>query len=182
MMNYKGTVTLVTLPVHRPPDVPTIVVGQGEAVDTVATVLKRVVFPDNTRIGDSHIIQFINLKRRDGTSLLSLARRDLIYEIATAAYTIGIDDMLKFINESITADGTTETIVFESDTMKSASQVHFADLERMRGREEAVSGLVECPECHTMKTMTFIVQIRRSDEPPSLINKCNNCGHKWRIG
>lgn len=39
---------------------------------------------------------------------------------------------------------------------------------------------VECPKCGHGRAYFHLIQTRRSDEPPTEINECTECGHKWR--
>lgn len=39
---------------------------------------------------------------------------------------------------------------------------------------------VECPKCGHSKAYFHLMQTRRSDEPPTEINECVECGHSWR--
>ncbi len=39
---------------------------------------------------------------------------------------------------------------------------------------------VECPKCGHGKAYFHLMQTRRSDEPPTEINECMECGHSWR--
>ena len=38
----------------------------------------------------------------------------------------------------------------------------------------------ECPKCGHGKAYFHLMQTRRSDEPPTEINECVECHHKWR--
>ncbi len=38
----------------------------------------------------------------------------------------------------------------------------------------------ECPKCGHGKAYFHLMQTRRSDEPPTEINECMECGHSWR--
>jgi transcription factor S len=38
----------------------------------------------------------------------------------------------------------------------------------------------ECPKCGHGRAYFHLMQTRRSDEPPTTINECMECGHKWR--
>lgn len=61
-----------------------------------------------------------------------------------------------------TAAETTETVVVEG-------------IEDMRQQQDA-----ECPKCGHGKAFFHLMQTRRSDEPPTEINECVECHHKWR--
>jgi DNA-directed RNA polymerase subunit M/transcription elongation factor TFIIS len=95
---------------------------------------------------------------------------------------MGVNNMLTFIKESINESDSNIRIIYENGIMAKDLDRYYSDMDRMRGREEATNNLLECPRCHTKpwNTLTFTIQIKRSDEPPSLISKCNDCGNKWR--
>lgn len=38
----------------------------------------------------------------------------------------------------------------------------------------------ECPKCGHGRAYFHLMQTRRSDEPPTEINECVECHHKWR--
>lgn len=38
----------------------------------------------------------------------------------------------------------------------------------------------ECPKCGHGRAYFHLMQTRRSDEPPTEINECMECGHSWR--
>ena len=41
-------------------------------------------------------------------------------------------------------------------------------------------GLHQCKKCKSQKTHSYSVQLRRSDEPPTIFVQCINCGANWR--
>jgi DNA-directed RNA polymerase subunit M/transcription elongation factor TFIIS len=43
------------------------------------------------------------------------------------------------------------------------------------------SDLYECPRCRKKNVKITQKQLRRSDEPPSILVRCLECGHSWRI-
>lgn len=57
---------------------------------------------------------------------------------------------------------TRETVVVEEST-------------DMRAQQDT-----ECPKCGHGKAYFHLMQTRRSDEPPTEINECVECHHKWR--
>ncbi len=38
----------------------------------------------------------------------------------------------------------------------------------------------DCPKCGHGKAYFHLMQTRKSDEPPTEINECVECGHSWR--
>lgn len=57
-----------------------------------------------------------------------------------------------------------------------ATQTKFISGEN---RTIQTEGVVKCPKCHKNYVNYITVQMRRADEPPSLICECFKCGHKW---
>jgi DNA-directed RNA polymerase subunit M/transcription elongation factor TFIIS len=47
---------------------------------------------------------------------------------------------------------------------------------------EIVEGIFQCPKCSSKKTNHYSVQLRRSDEPPTIFISCmeKTCKFKWR--
>jgi DNA-directed RNA polymerase subunit M/transcription elongation factor TFIIS len=43
------------------------------------------------------------------------------------------------------------------------------------------SDLYECPRCHKKNVKITQKQLRRADEPPSIIIRCLECGYSWRL-
>ena len=56
------------------------------------------------------------------------------------------------------------------------------EISKLNSKIEAVSGIYTCSKCKGSKTTQFALQLRRSDEPPTVFIFCANtaCKHKWR--
>jgi len=53
------------------------------------------------------------------------------------------------------------------------------ELRRQQKIEQPTSSLYECKKCKERKTIASERQVRSSDESPTLMIQCLNCGHCW---
>lgn len=71
--------------------------------------------------------------------------------------------------------------VFEDEIMR-----EIADAARIRTGPATQIGMYPCPKpkckAEKEKTSANVKQTRRADEPPTIQNICNVCGHTWIIG
>ena len=58
----------------------------------------------------------------------------------------------------------------------------FKEISKIKTPIEIVEGIFQCPKCGSKKTNHYSVQLRRSDEPPTIFISCTDktCKFKWR--
>ena len=56
------------------------------------------------------------------------------------------------------------------------------EIAKIKTPIEIVEGIFQCPKCGSKKTNHYSVQLRRSDEPPTIFISCTDktCKFKWR--
>jgi DNA-directed RNA polymerase subunit M len=73
-----------------------------------------------------------------------------------------------------TSKGPVKSKVVTKESTHQETVVHEV-VEDMRAQQDT-----ECPKCGHGKAYFHLMQTRRSDEPPTEINECTECHHKWR--
>jgi DNA-directed RNA polymerase subunit M/transcription elongation factor TFIIS len=77
-----------------------------------------------------------------------------------------------------------KTMLFDLDIWDEFKEEIKKDVLKLKTPVEVVEGIYQCSKCKGRLTHSYNVQLRRSDEPPTVFIHCMNklCMHKWREG
>uniref|UniRef100_A0A6C0ADW0 TFIIS-type domain-containing protein n=1 Tax=viral metagenome TaxID=1070528 RepID=A0A6C0ADW0_9ZZZZ len=72
-------------------------------------------------------------------------------------------------------------ILFKSQAFFNEEKIYFSEIEQSKEKMEVKKGILPCPRCKSMKTLTVTKQTRSADENFTLFNTCSICGNKWKV-
>ena len=105
---------------------------------------------------------------------------DLEHYIHLTKFIIG------FINEKNNKDIANDIINnqthFNNSFYKNEKELILKEISKITTPIEIVEGIFQCPKCKSKRTNHYSVQLRRSDEPPTIFISCieKQCKFKWR--
>lgn len=94
--------------------------------------------------------------------------------------------ILGFINEKsckeIAIDIINNKTHFNNSFFDNERDTLLKEILKIKTPIEIVEGIFQCPKCGSKKTNHYSVQLRRSDEPPTIFISCmeKTCKFKWR--
>jgi DNA-directed RNA polymerase subunit M/transcription elongation factor TFIIS len=159
-------------------------------LESVESLLRRMKNLDgNPLITDRQIHELLSLTIEDELPLFSLENRSQLYEIIgyfmenPTLINKEIEKMRNVLRDA-TRSFIPEDILFSMnffDKEKTELAIE-EEASRQTSSVQQGEGLYICGKCGSDKTVYTEKQLRSSDEPMSVIVKCENCGHGWRIG
>ena len=74
--------------------------------------------------------------------------------------------------------------LFNSMIFNQSREIEKKEIKRIQTPLEVVEGIFVCKKCNGSKTYSYSLQIRSSDEPPTVFIHCMNktCKYSWREG
>jgi DNA-directed RNA polymerase subunit M/transcription elongation factor TFIIS len=155
------------------------------SAETVASILGKVEIEregKTYRLSSTQIEQLTSLSYPDGTLVLTLGNRSLIYELTAASVQFGFDKMIPFYTALAEGPNRSETaFVLDSPVFEKEKNQHLADMDRQRRATSVMAGSDPCPKCKGMTTISQQVQMRSADEPMTTLIYCFDCVKKFRL-
>ncbi len=94
-----------------------------------------------------------------------------------------IDNIIENIKDIILKNKnlTNYEILFKTKLFSSQEKIYYSELENGRQKIDIKKGLLPCPKCKSMQTLTVEKQTRSADEGSTLFNSCTKCGTRWKV-
>lgn len=167
-------------------------------LDTPEAIFSNIDIPNVPPITLDEIRILQSLRWNDGTSVISLNNRQLMYELffiirkpylQDAGYKMSdkkltlteIKDELTNMFSSLDpkffpgSNAILNTFVFFTEKFEL-----LVETDRLRQATNIVTGRFPCPNCSSYNTLSTTLQIRRADEPPTTFAKCLACSESWK--
>lgn len=135
-----------------------------------------------TLVGPREIQELRELHFPDGTSILSLSDRPLMYEVVGLILNLGLKttaDGYTLGREFLTRVQSSADIIFNSPLLREAQEKYQIDYEILRTKVKVAPGVTPCPRCGSKEVVYVEKQIRSADEPMTIKFTCLACGKKW---
>lgn len=101
------------------------------------------------------------------------------YEILGAIVKLGYGNVIEPLKVLISKSDhqpSFEELVFISNAFDESKLKYQSELTKLRRRYKMMKGIMKCPSCKSINTVTIEMQTRGADEAIDIITKCNQCG------
>jgi DNA-directed RNA polymerase subunit M/transcription elongation factor TFIIS len=163
---------------------------------TVKQIVSGIIIDAKYDLSDQDVDAILAISFEDGTPLLSLGDKKLLYNIVWyiiarvfGDHTSGekmkqlpLSDVIKELEDLVDNHVEKHDIMLDSQAFAKERTIYVSETDRLRSSIAVIQGSVQCPKCYNYKTMTVFVQMRGGDEPMTQKNKCFACGFSWSIG
>jgi DNA-directed RNA polymerase subunit M/transcription elongation factor TFIIS len=146
-----------------------------EVVQESAESLMRSI-ASSVDLNDDQVQELLSLQYPDGSSVISLDERGVIFEIIGLLQMRPYDESVDYIRES----SDSEALVRELPTLQAARDKIMVNLHLLRVRESGVKGVERCRRCGSDEVVFAEKQLRGADEPATTFIRCVMCQNRWR--
>lgn len=145
----------------------------------LVNVLSGFTFENDTRLNSTQIQALSGLLFSNGTPIVSLQDRGLLYEIINLINQKGFDQTYAYLSN--TQFKTKDSVIFESPLLEKQRTQIYADMDNYRNRPITAEGAYTCGRCGSKETIAAEKQTRSADEPMTVIVSCTACPNKWKV-
>lgn len=139
---------------------------------------------------DNQIINLTSLQFKRNSekfNFINLNNKAFLYDVIGYCYDNQekIDEIIEnfkdVINKNQNQNLSDYDFLFKSQAFFNEEKIYFAEIEQSKEKMEVKKGILACPRCKSMKTLTVTKQTRSADENFTLFNTCSICGNKWKV-
>lgn len=141
--------------------------------DTLESLLSK------QNISDQQINNLKQISYQNGSVVLTLQDRPLLYEIVALIKKIGFDQAYEYLASQSGSWINKEQIVIMMPTLASDRENALAEAEMYRDKQIVASGVFRCGKCGSNETISSEKQTRSADEPMDIKVTCIHCGNRW---
>lgn len=149
-----------------------------ERVQTVDTLLRDLKIGDTKILNEDQIRQLKSLTYDNGTTIITLENRSLLYEIMGMIMKTGYDTVYGYLTSRTWTNA--QDIVFLAPTLVQTRDKVLSDANAFKRKIKPGKGVAKCGKCGSEEVYTAEKQTRSADEPMTIFFTCAHCSSRWR--
>lgn len=149
-----------------------------EKTQTIDTLLGGLRIGETKILNEEQIRQLKSVTYDNGTPIVSLENRSLLYEIIGMITKIGYDTVYQYLTSRAWTNG--QDIVFLAPTLLQTRDKVLSDADAFKRKIKPGKGVAKCGKCGSEEVYTAEKQTRSADEPMTIFFTCAHCSARWR--